>query len=129
MRVKLVFTRHGETNNNVTHTINGHHDSRLTAAGIRETLSSAPYLQQYDFTWVYCSDLGRARDTLYHLGLKGAVEPRLRDRNFGRFNGCPYGQYAKEKKMVLDATNDVECEPPSVETYTELSNRVGSAIR
>lgn len=97
MKIKLVVVRHGQTEWNAVNRINGQGNSALTKAGVEESIACGKSLQELQWDRVLVSDLGRTVETLKFLGLEGHLENRLRDRNFGPYNGQFYGMYAKAK--------------------------------
>jgi len=112
MKVKLLVVRHGETDFNLEHRINGQFNSQLTPAGIRESEACGRYLRSLHFDKVLVSDLGRTVKTLQCIGLAGEMETRLRDRNFGPYNGELYVSYVKakheERQRLCYGTREIE---------------------
>ncbi|XP_063680367.1 uncharacterized protein LOC134815723 [Bolinopsis microptera] len=112
MKIKLLVVRHGETDFNTEHRINGQFNSNLTGAGIRESEICGRYLQALHFDKVLVSDLGRTIKTLQCFGLAGEMEGRLRDRNFGPYNGELYAIYVKakheERQRLCNGTQDID---------------------
>ena len=112
MKIKLVVVRHGETDFNTEHRINGQFNSNLTRAGIRESEICGGYLQALHFDKVLVSDLGRTIKTLQCFGMTGEMEGRLRDRNFGPYNGELYAIYVKakheERQRLCHGTQDID---------------------
>lgn len=91
----LYFTRHGETFWNVENKICGATDIALTPRGHDQAraLGSELARQGLAVDRILCSPLSRAHDTARHIaaatGWPLQVEPRLREQNFGRFEGTP----------------------------------------
>jgi len=87
----LVLIRHGETLWNQQHRMQGHTDSPLTETGARQARLLAQRLAQMEFTALYSSDSGRALETARSVatatGHEVIVDSRLRERNFGVFEG------------------------------------------
>lgn len=69
----------------------GHSDSPLSEVGLRQAESLARRLKEMKFDALYCSDSGRAHHTARIVaamtGHELTVEPRLRERHFGVFEG------------------------------------------
>ena len=87
----LILIRHGETQWNRERRMQGHSDSPLSEIGLKQAQRLARRLQALEFTTLYCSDSGRAQHTARTVaeltGHKLVVEPRLRERHFGVFEG------------------------------------------
>jgi 2,3-bisphosphoglycerate-dependent phosphoglycerate mutase len=87
----LILIRHGETLWNQQHRMQGHADSPLTEQGLRQARQLAARLAGIEFAALYSSDLGRALETARSVsratGHEVIVDARLRERNFGIFEG------------------------------------------
>jgi broad specificity phosphatase PhoE len=85
----LILVRHGETDWNAQHRWQGHSDTPLNDAGRLQAGRLASELEHLDA--VYSSDLARARETAEiiagSLGLEIRLDPRLRERSFGAWEG------------------------------------------
>jgi broad specificity phosphatase PhoE len=85
----LLLVRHGETDWNRDGRWQGHSDTHLNESGRAQARRVAVELQDVDV--VYSSDLARARETAEiiagELGLEVHVDPRLRERSFGAWEG------------------------------------------
>jgi probable phosphoglycerate mutase len=92
----LLLIRHGETGWNAQGRIQGHRDTDLSERGRRQAQVLARYLAAAGtpIDAVVASDLARARQTAEPLaavlGLPLAIDPRLRERGFGLFEGHTY---------------------------------------
>ena len=88
----LILIRHGETVWNKERRMQGHSDSPLSEKGLTQARLLARRMAQIKFDALYSSDSGRAHHTARHVaeatGHEIIVEPRLRERNFGVFEGC-----------------------------------------
>jgi probable phosphoglycerate mutase len=88
---QLILIRHGETVWNRERRMQGQVDSPLSDIGLRQARLLARRLQQIEFKLLYCSDSGRAHHTARTVaeltGHELIVDPRLRERHFGVFEG------------------------------------------
>jgi probable phosphoglycerate mutase len=88
---QLILIRHGETVWNRERRMQGHLDSPLSATGLRQAHLVARRLAQIEFDALYSSDSERAHRTARSVaevtGHAIVVEPRLRERHFGVFEG------------------------------------------
>ena len=88
----LVLVRHGETDWNAAGRLQGHSDRPLNDYGRRQARELADRLADGEaITAIYASDLMRARETAdivaARLGLPVAVDPDLREKNWGSWEG------------------------------------------
>lgn len=83
----LYFTRHGESEWNLIHRVQGQHDSPLTERGIRMAEQLKKRLAGLPYTRCYVSPLGRAMQTASILtegtGVVPEVDERIREVNLG----------------------------------------------
>ena len=93
---RLIAVRHGETAWNVDTRVQGQLDIGLNEVGRRQSVRLAQALVDEQLEALYASDLGRARDTALAVasltGLPLQLDPRLRERAFGRFEGMTYAE-------------------------------------
>lgn len=93
---RIVAVRHGQTAWNVAARIQGHLDEPLDAVGRAQARRLAAALAGEGLGALYSSDLARAHATAQAvadvLGLPVQREPRLRERHFGRFEGCRHAE-------------------------------------
>lgn len=86
----LLLARHGETDWNRDGRWQGHSDTALNARGRAQAQELADELTE-EIDVVYSSDLARARETAEivarRLGLDVRLDPRLRERSFGSWEG------------------------------------------
>ncbi len=89
--MKLILVRHGQTLSNVTRTIQGSSDSKLSAHGQRQIRCLAESLGGWQFDAVYASDLSRALDTAKAIVPDSTIvlDKRLREWDLGHWTGLP----------------------------------------
>ena len=87
----LLLVRHGETDWNAEGRLQGHTDRPLSDYGRRQAQQLAGELEDEDLEAIYSSDLERARATAEAVarsqGLEVLVDPDLREKNFGSWEG------------------------------------------
>ncbi len=125
----FVLVRHGETLWNTESKIQGQLDSPLTKTGLAQAESLAVHFKSQDFAALYSSDLGRAYETARCISEKNGLpifaDPRLRERNFGIFQG------ALKKHLAIQFpeasryyhTHDPDYVIPEGESLKQLSQR------
>ena len=89
------FVRHGQTVWNVENKICGATDSPLTDLGHQQAIATGRAIveQHIQADEILYSPLVRARDTALHIsevtGIPAREEPRLKEQNFGKWEGTP----------------------------------------
>ena len=97
---RILLIRHGETEWNRAGRVQGWRDSPLTGTGAAQARALAERLAAERIERLIASDLGRARQTAApigaRLGLPVELDPGLRERNYGIFEGRTYPEIARE---------------------------------
>jgi probable phosphoglycerate mutase len=87
----LLVIRHGETEWNSQGRFQGHLDSVLSRKGLAQADALGEYLARERLDLLLSSDLGRALQTAHAIAVRTGheivVEPRLRERRMGIFQG------------------------------------------
>jgi alpha-ribazole phosphatase len=135
--VRVIWLRHGETEANARHYYLGHLDSALTAKGYGQVAAKVEWLaaelQGKDDRAIrlYTSDLGRCVETTAAvgaaLGLKPKLDSRLRELDFGQWDGQTYEEVMSSgdrEWMEQWYENPFDISPPNGETLREMGKRV-----
>jgi probable phosphoglycerate mutase len=141
---RFVVIRHGETEWNVANRVQGHGDSRLTAAGRAQAQSLALRLAGEHFDLLVSSDLGRALETAQPLaeasGHAIRRDARLRERSFGDGEGLSYeeigkrypGAFPKVGTASASESSEADIDPdyaiPGGESRRQFHERVAGAF-
>ncbi len=128
---RIVLARHGETDWNAEHRWQGHSDTPLNARGREQARELAEAVGSVDV--VYSSDLARARETAEivaaRLGAEIRLDPRLRERGFGAWEGLTT---AEIEARFPDAHRRWQTgEGPGAddaETFVAFAARIGSFL-
>ncbi len=128
---KFVVMRHGEAESNVNHYLNSSIDEHntLTDEGRRQVLARIEELRSLGITKVYTSPLPRTLETAAliteALGLPAAIiDERLRETNFGVFDGRPIHEMDAQIPHHKSFTHA----PEGGETIRDVRTRVGSFL-
>ncbi|MFH1056859.1 MAG: histidine phosphatase family protein [Candidatus Micrarchaeota archaeon] len=125
--VKRIFlVRHGETIGNELDLIQGTMDSALSKKGVEQAKSLSKQFGEEHVDTVYCSDLGRTRQTLEYSGIakKGVrvvFSSDLRERNYGKLENRAYVSLKPQEKGFLKHSN---AKPDGGESIEDLGKRI-----
>ena len=94
MVLTLSPVRHGQTEYNASHRLQGWCDSPLTARGLAGVRTTAAFLAAHPFTAAYVSPTGRAQTTAHeilahHPWAPPVTDPDLREFGFGDYEARP----------------------------------------
>lgn len=97
---EVIIIRHGQTDWNTEHRLQGWQDIELNAVGLEQAQAVAQRIAREHHTQIapidhiYSSDLKRAYQTAHAIGvalnMSVSVEPGLRERNFGVLEGVKF---------------------------------------
>lgn len=113
------FIRHGETDWNLSRTIQGHTDIPLNHTGISQAHSAKQLLQDLTFEHIHTSPLQRAYQTAKILGGSAdclSIYRGLMERKWGEYEGTPHMEH-------LSSLCDADL-PKEAETMNEFAKRV-----
>ncbi|MDO4814673.1 MAG: histidine phosphatase family protein [Gemella sp.] len=120
--MKILMVRHGETDYNKNHLVQGHIDIPLNETGIQQAKDAAKKILEYNISAAYSSPMGRAYDTCrYMLDNSGnesvqiEKDSRVIEKNYGKFEGATYVDW-----HAGQARGDID----SVELDTAIAERV-----
>lgn len=89
--MNIFVVRHGQTEWNVMKKMQGSADIELNEKGLSQASNTADMLKDSAFDIIFCSPLKRARQTAKIInddrGLNIVFDERLRERNYGEFEG------------------------------------------
>lgn len=131
---EVLLIRHGETAWNAVKRLQGHLDVPLNAKGEQQAAALGHALRAEPLDAVFSSDLQRALHTAQALaaprGMQVQIDPGLRERCYGAFEGMMYadiGQRYPEAYAAWQA-RDIDARFPQgvhvAETLREFSQRV-----
>lgn len=123
--------RHGETESNVAHRLQGWVDTPLTENGLVPTQRVIAKLQNVPIDEMYSSDLGRAFVTAYYVarGLEFSKEivrlPGLREVNYGEAANM---KTIEAYKLYPRLDRDTHFAPPNGESLDQMQARILAAV-
>lgn len=127
----IYIVRHGETDENLHHIIQGHTNSVLNKTGKLQAKNTAQRLQDIKFDNVFSSDLLRTKETAEIIALerKLAVQTTkvLRERRWGRLEGKPTSIILtiEELKKKLSEKERLKYKPyKDIESDEEIVSRL-----
>lgn len=128
------LTRHGETEWNKVHRIQGGgSDVPLSAEGHRQALALAFRLGSVDIEAIYSSPLTRSLETARVIawphGLEVRIDPRFREISAGKLEGVTNSELGMNLATYLSRYADGKLmQPPGGESLLELKERVWPAL-
>ena len=108
-KTTLLILRHGETVYNAEHRFQGHSDSPLSETGRNQVTALGRRMKELEFDTLISSDLGRTKETASIIvGFTGhsvELDSRLRERNYGVFEGLTVPEIEERHSEVYDQFN------------------------
>lgn len=102
---KIILVRHGETNLNKDNIYFGVLDPPLNSKGIIQANKTASTIKNFNYDKIYSSNFKRAYETakiLNYKNLEIEISDKIRELNFGIFEGLSYKDIAKKYPTQLD---------------------------
>lgn len=125
--MKLILIRHGQTDWNARHMVQGRNDLLLNHAGLRQAEDIGYFLKDMKISAVYSSPLQRAYQTAVRIAHSGEVivDDRLIERDFGLWDGLSFSQISATYPDLWKAwrTAPAETEIPGAERIPEVAKR------
>lgn len=129
--VRIIFTRHGQTQWNIENRCQGQTDIKLTSKGLSQAKALAQRLKKYNLSVIYTSDLIRASDTAKEVQSQRdketidiIKEPLLREHHFGDWEGLTFKEIEIQYKDICSQRNSTpHVEIPMGEKHQELVQR------
>ncbi len=131
----LFLVRHGETDWNREHRIQGWTDVPLNEEGLRQAQHLAESLRSYNPRRVFTSDLLRSRQTgeilSQHLGLPLTIDHRIREVHRGELDGFLVDLARLEYPEFFEAweRTPYDARPPGGESARDAEERVRAFLR
>jgi len=133
MSIRLWLARHGQTAWNAQNRYMGQIDHALDDTGERQAAKLGGRLAGETISAIYTSDLLRARQTASaiaaHHSCPMIIEARLREMDFGTWEGLTYAEIQEIDKINLEAweADRLKNSPPGGESLDQFSSRVEQA--
>jgi 2,3-bisphosphoglycerate-dependent phosphoglycerate mutase len=128
---KIFIFRHGQTEDNLTHTFSGFRQSELTESGIAEAKQISEVLKSELVTKAYQSDLIRSQHTLelvlngYHQNVQIITDPRIKERDYGDLTGKNKDEVEKQNPQQYKLWHrSYDVPPPNGESIQMVEVRV-----
>jgi alpha-ribazole phosphatase len=133
--MKLILVRHGITDWNSAQRFQGQSDIPLNETGKKQAAALAKRLAGEPIDVIIASDLQRASETAQTIVAKHTcplrLEPRLREINFGAWEGLTYDEIRQQAPLTLASweSDFQKVPPPGGETVSQLAVRVDLALK
>ena len=136
MAIRILLTRHGETDWNRTHRFQGRQGLPLNEKGREQAGSLAMALKNEPLAAIYSSPLKRALETAriigaYHPSVPAYEDKGLVEMDLGKFDGMEAKKWAREYPDFLEAwqKDPSNVRMPGGETLQEVQDRAMDAIK
>jgi len=111
--MRIIITRHGETEENKAGIAQGHLPGKLSLEGIEQAKKLALRLKDEKIDYIFSSDLARAADTTqeiarYHRGIPIEYTTLLRELHMGSWQGKTSEEIAKINTQGKTIADDAE---------------------
>lgn len=113
--MKVLLVRHGETDYNKNHLVQGHTDIPLNETGIQQAIDAGQKLLDYNIAAAFSSPLERAYDTCrYMLDNSGnnhitiTKDDRVIEKHYGKYEGATYEEWRKGQEESDIATVELD---------------------
>jgi len=110
MPQKIIIVRHGETQWNVEHRLQGWTDIPLNDNGLSQAAKVAERLQSETISFIYSSDHQRAHSTAHAIGIKHSLIPikckELREDGMGVLEGWTWEDEIDQQKQSIWLARD-----------------------
>ncbi len=132
--MKLLLARHGQTDWNLNQRFQGQNDIPLNEVGRQQATALGNRLSREHIDLIYTSDLQRAHETARliaaHHTCEICTDPRLREMNFGAWEGLTYDEIKQCDPSILAAweADILTTSTPNGETLNQLSARVETVL-
>jgi len=134
MSVHILLARHGQTAWNVANRYMGQEDIPLDKIGQHQAIALGLRLLDESLSAIYASDLKRAWQTASTIAVHHTCplisEPRLREMDFGTWQGMTYPEIQQNDRKNLEAweADRLKNSPPGGESLAQFSLRVETAF-
>ncbi|WP_427339678.1 alpha-ribazole phosphatase [Caloranaerobacter sp. DY30410] len=132
--MKLILVRHGETQANIDKLYSGWTDFPLTDRGKEQVKNLLEILSKENIDTIYSSPLSRALVTAEiiskHIGKKIYVSEKLKEMNFGIFEGKSYKEISETYHLEWEKwiNDNIKYRIPNGESLIDMYNRVTQFI-
>ncbi|MFZ5975834.1 MAG: histidine phosphatase family protein [Bacillota bacterium] len=132
--MKLILTRHGETEWNLLRKTQGATDTALTEKGREQARLLARRLRGIEIEVIYSSSLSRAMETAHiiahEVGAPVISEPDLKEYSFGSWEGLHIDSLKDSHPDIFEIweCTPVLCRIPEAEHFPSYSRRIGGFL-
>jgi broad specificity phosphatase PhoE len=130
--MRVFLARHGETEWNAEHRLQGRSDTRLTPRGEAHAQALAALLAGEPLDAIFTSTLGRtiatARPLATARGITAEARPELVELSYGVLEGRTARDSEFARLWAERKRDPLQFRAPGGETYAELALRVGSFV-
>ena len=130
---QILLIRHGQTDANLHHIVQGQSDTSLNETGRRQAKKVAMELKEYKANLIISSDLKRAKETAYIISKECKIpiifDERLREMNLGMWEGKSFEEVMNQPSSEIWEKTPSKWKIEGSETLKEVQERMVSAIQ
>lgn len=131
--MRLIITRHGETEENKNNILQGQLGGNLSKKGIEQAKRLASRLQKEKIDKIFSSDLTRAADTAreiykFHNSIPFELAKELRERYFGILQGKRIPVDWSVRELDMDFAKKLQIETPE-DLFERAKNFLGGVLK
>ena len=127
---RFIFVRHGQTDANAKHYLQGQSDGPLNEVGLEQARELGSHLKPIFIEKIYCSDKKRAQATAQAIAdekeMSIITDARLQEWNCGDWDLMPVVDFLK---LIEEQSIDISAfEPPNGESASQLRQRATEVL-
>lgn len=128
--IRIVLVRHGETDWNKAHRLQGRSDIPLADSGARQAQITGGFVRAQNPQQGYVSSLVRTHQTFAQFGLdlEPSIRPDLAEQNLGEWEGGYAAEIRNQFPEQFEAWRAGTFTPADGESYQELITRMRGAF-
>lgn len=126
--IRLIIFRHGQTDMNKRHLVQGGTDISLNDIGIQQAQLLAQKLETFKLSEIFSSDLKRAHQTAsivsQQIGCNITTAPALREQNYGTIEAKPIAEIRSKYADICRIMDDITHPDTNTIAFPQAESRL-----